>query len=126
MAEMYVIIYPWQERNFFMYVDILTKEDLENYVLTVKDEEVVADTHAIISQETPLGYRSQGFVGLEYPQHHLYIFATDDKISYENEQKTRTIARSSWRTFIQSIYSLAEEKKAKEKLAKEAQQEIEF
>ena len=109
-----------------MYVNSLSVDDVESYIMNVKDVEVKEDVQPIINQERPLVYRTAEFIGLEYPLHHLYIFATDDRISYENEQKRRTITRSSWRTYIQSKYSLAEEKIAQKKLDEEAQQEIEF
>lgn len=109
-----------------MYVNHLTPDQVESYVMNVKDPETIEDTHAIISHEVPHIYRAREFMGLEYPHNHLNIYATDDKISYETDRKVRTIARSSWRSYIQAMFSLAEEKIAQEKLAKEAQQEIEF
>ena len=109
-----------------MYVNHLTPDQVESYIMNIKDEEVAEDTHAVISHETPLIYRTQEFMGLEYAHHHLNIYATDDKISYENDQKARTIARSSWRSYIQALFSLAEEHAQQEKIANETEQELEF
>lgn len=93
-----------------MYVEYLSTEDIERYILSVTAEDVVEHIKPIITSETPSRAYGNDAIVLFYPQHHLNIIATDQLIAYKDDYTSNVIAKSAWRNFVSDRYYLMLEK----------------
>lgn len=93
-----------------MYVEYLSTEEIESYILSVTAEDVIEHVRPIITSEAPSRALGDDAVVLLYPQHHLNIIATDKSIMYKDDYGSNVIAKSAWRNYVSARYYLMLEK----------------